>query len=77
MRWDSVDQRIGAALRLGLDLTQPEEDAMWGRFLARRAAQADAWRAFASVMAVLTAGIRRATDRRAWLPLLTAMQWGR
>lgn len=76
MRRDDLDHLVSAAIRRGLGLTAAEQDAMWDRFLARRATEMQAWRAFASVMAVVTAGVRRATGRRVWMPLLTAMRYG-
>jgi hypothetical protein len=76
MRRDDLDRVVSAAIRRGLGLTGTEQDAMWDRFLARCAAEAEAWRAFASVMTLVTVGVRRATGRRVWMPLLTAMRYG-
>jgi hypothetical protein len=76
MRRDDLDHVVSAAIRRGLALTAAAQDAMWGRFLARRAAEVEAWRAFASVMALVTVGVRRATGRRVWMPLLNAIRYG-
>jgi len=77
MRQGDPDQMVSAAICRALRLTESEEDGMWTRFLARRAAEREAWRAFAGVMMLVTVAVRQATGRRAWGPLLIAVRHAR